>query len=442
MARIAVFGLGKLGCPLAAALASRDHDVIGVDLDARFVRAVNERRSPVYEPGLQQLMRESGGRLSATEDGAAAVDRSEISFVVLPTPSRADGSFSLDHVLPAIELIGRTLKERPEGSHLVVITSTVMPGSMDGPVRETLEQASGRTLGSTLGLCYNPEFVALGSVIRDTLEPELLLIGESDSRAGERLEEVLRTLYRVPKVPAVHRIGFANAELTKIAVNAFITTKISYANTLARICERLPGTSVDEVTAALGADSRIGPRYLRGAVGYGGPCFPRDNIAFLAMAKKLGAEALLAEATDRVNRQQAAYLADLSCEHLPAGGVVSVLGLAYKPNTDVCDVSPGLTLAQELAARGVRVAVYDPAAMDNARRILADTASYSPSAKDCLARGDVAVLTVEWDEFKALRPPDFRAGGTQTVIDCWRMLEPNSTPANVRVVPLGFGLAG
>jgi UDPglucose 6-dehydrogenase len=199
-------------------------------------------------------------------------------------------------------------------------------------------------------MCYNPEFIALGSVIRDFLNPDFVLIGESDERSGQVLEGIYRQVCE--NDPPIVRMNFINAELTKLAVNTFVTTKISFANMLARICERLPGADVDVVTRALGLDSRIGAKYLKGAVSYGGPCFPRDNLALIATARKVGAPADIAEATDRFNRWQVGWLADLVWAYLPEGGVVGILGLAYKPNTDVVEESVGLLLAGELGARG------------------------------------------------------------------------------------------
>ncbi len=165
-------------------------------------------------------------------------------------------------------------------------------------------------------------------------------------------------------------MNFVNAELTKLSVNTFVTTKITFANMLAKICERLPGAEVDIVTAALGLDSRIGKKYLKGAVGYGGPCFPRDNLALSFLVRQLGTVATLAEATDGANRQEIRRLAELAKSKLPADGTVGILGLSYKPNTDVVEESQGLLLAQFLSAQGIPVSVYDPAGMGNAERVL------------------------------------------------------------------------
>ncbi|NJL32107.1 MAG: UDP-glucose/GDP-mannose dehydrogenase family protein, partial [Phycisphaerales bacterium] len=251
-----------------------------------------------------------------------------------------------------------------------------MPGSTQGPIRQTLERTSGRVVGQNLGLCYSPEFVAIGSVIRDFLRPDMLLIGQSDDYAGDLLEAIGRQAALTQ--PDVARMNFVNAELAKIAVNTFVTTKITFANMLGSVCQNLPGADVDVVTQAIGLDSRIGRKYLKAAVGYGGPCFPRDNIALATLAKNTGGHSDLAQAVDTANRQHVSQLADLVCGHvqtlLPGGGAtIAVLGLAYKPDTDVIDESQGIALVKELHWRGLPVIAHDPAAGPNARKLLPPT---------------------------------------------------------------------
>src|SRR6266446_1079433 len=343
---VSVIGMGKLGAPMAAAMAARGIRAIGVDSDAAKVEAIERGVPPVFEPRLAETLNLAQGRLTSTQSIEDSVRDSDITFIVVATPAVTDGSFSLRFVLPVCEAIGRALAAKRE-YHVVALTSTVMPGSTGGDVRETLEKASRKRAGIDFGLCYSPEFIALGSVIRDFLNPDFLLIGESDGRAGAKLE----SLYRIvcENRPPVARMNLVNAEIAKLAVNTYVTTKISFANMLARLCEKVPGASVDVVTGAIGLDSRIGAKYLRGAISYGGPCFPRDNLAFAALARSLGAPAHVAEATDAANRDGIARLAETVTDRLPPGGSVGVLGLSYKPNTDVVEESPGVYLARTLA---------------------------------------------------------------------------------------------
>jgi UDPglucose 6-dehydrogenase len=439
--RISVIGLGKLGSPMAACFAAKGFTTIGVDVNESLVEAMNDGRAPVFEPALAEMLAEGRACLTASRDTAAAVAETDATFVIVPTPSEDDGGFSLAYVLPAMEAIGRAIRDKPE-YHLVVLTSTVMPGSTGGPVREALEQASGKRAGADFGLCYSPEFIALGSVIRDFLNPDFLLVGESDERAGTTLADIYRRV--VDNDPPVARLNFVNAELAKIAVNTFVTTKIAFANMLARMCERLPDASVDDVTSALGLDSRIGPRYLRGAISYGGPCFPRDNRALAALARALDAPAHVAEATDAANIEDGKRLAQMVIDRLPAGGTAGVLGLAYKPNTDVVEESPGFHLVRALAELGAGVVAFDPVAAANARRAL-DGADirWADSAEECIREADVIAITTAWQEFAGIDPAAFEADGKRrVVIDCWRILTRERLGGTTVYVSLGESAAG
>jgi UDPglucose 6-dehydrogenase len=421
-----------------------------MDLDAKKVEAINAGVAPVVEPGLQELIGEAAGWLSATSDLDAAVRGSDATFIVVNTPSEAGGGFSLKYVLPTVEAIGKTLRTKV-GFHLVVLTSTVMPGSTGGEVRAALECASGKTCGKHFGLCYSPEFIALGSVIRDFYFPDFLLIGESDAQSGEILTEIYR--HTCKDSPFVARMNFINAEITKLAVNTYITTKISYANMIARLCEKLPEADANVVTDALGLDTRIGPRYLKGAVSYGGPCFPRDNRALAALAARVGASSGLAEATDLFNRAQIKSLAELVKEHHVDGSgwgtglgdaAIGILGLTYKPDTDVVEEAFGLLLAQELGAAGLRVVVYDPSESAAAAKALSGNINVrtAESAAECIAAAGVVVLATPWQEFRDVPAVEWARRGSgveRTVIDCWRVLGHLDGVSGIRYVRLGFG---
>ena len=429
-----VIGLGKLGSPLAACIASKGHTVIGVDNDPRKVEAINHGLAPVHEPGLAELLAQTGGRLTAVQQIESAISQTQITFIVVSTPSEPDGGFSLRYVEPVCQAIGRALAKKDE-YHVVCLTSTVMPGTTEGPVRKILEESSGKRVGKDFGLCYSPEFIALGSVIRDFLNPDMLLIGESDARAGD----VLQSLYAqvCENRPAVARMSFVNAEITKLSVNSYITTKISFANLLARISEKLPGANVDVITAALGLDTRIGAKYLKGAVSYGGPCFPRDNLALASLARRLGVPPDMAQTVDSFNRSQTHWLAGLVEHH--AKGPVGILGLTYKPGTDVVEEAVGFLLAKELAGRGVEVLAYDPGVAQSQSRV-ADGICFAENAAACIAKSDLAVLATPWPEFTAIPAKQWtRSGASRTVIDCWRALPHLRQQSGIHYIGLGLG---
>ncbi len=433
---VSVIGLGKLGSPMAAVLAAKGFQVVGLDLDVAFVDAINAGRAPVVEPRLQEMIDAGRSRLSATPDYGEVVKQSDVSFIIVPTPSTADGGFSNKLVLQAVEALGQALRGK-SGYHLVAVTSTVMPGSTGGEIRSALEQASGRKVGPDLGLCYNPEFIALGSVVNDMLRPDMILIGESDETAGGILEAIHRQ--STDSDPHFARMNLVNAELCKISVNTYVTTKISYANMIADMCDHLPGAIADVVTHAVGADSRIGRKYLKGAIGYGGPCFPRDNKAFAALGRKLGVNCDLAEATDRINEHQIQRLLGAVEASAPPNARLAVLGMSYKPMTPVIEESQGVKLAGLLAGMGYRVAVADPMAGPAAKAVLGDAVELAEPA--AAVRGaDVVVITVPWPEFAALPAAAFsREGDSVIVIDPWAVMDPAALGSGVRLIRLGRG---
>ena len=436
--RLTVVGLGKLGSPLAAVLASQGFEVIGVDVNDATVAAINAGRAPLEEPRLQEMLDRAGGRLSTTTDIAAAVAQTDATFIVVPTPSKANGLYSLKYVLEAAEGIGKGLRRR-DGFHLVVLTSTVMPGDTEGFLLPALEAASGKVCDRDFGLCYHPEFIALGNVVNNLLAPDFILIGQADRRSGDMLAGICRNL--CTNDPPITSMAIVNAEITKISVNTYITTRISFANMLSQLCARIPGADVNVVTTAMGFDTRIGRKYMRGAVSYGGPCLPRDNKAFAVLARSLGVEPLIAEATDAVNDRQLDHLLEIIDLHRPRGGTVGILGLSYKPDTGVIEQSAGVEAARRISEQGIPVIIYDPQAMPNARAVLADAVAYAESVADCASRADVLVIATPWAEFRALTPADLKPGSRPTVIDCWGLLSRELFDGPSAYVTVGTGPA-
>jgi UDPglucose 6-dehydrogenase len=429
---VSVVGLGKLGLPMAAVFAAKGHRVVGLDVNHAFVASLESGKAPFDEPRLQEMLDVAKGRLAFTTDYRRIAAESDVTFIIVPTPSDASGAFSNDYMLAAIEQLGAALKAK-NAYHVVVVTSTVMPGATGSVIREMLETTSGLRVGSGVGLCYNPEFVALGSVVGNMLRPDFLLIGESDAKAGALVESVYETVCE--NEPAVRRMNFVNAELTKISVNTYVTTKISYANMLADICDRLPEADVDVVAEALGSDTRIGHKYLRGATGFGGPCFPRDNVAFATLASRLGARADIAVATHDLNKYQIDRLEAAVTSRASQGATVAVLGMAYKPDTPVIEESQGVMLARRLHEHGYRVIIHDPLAGPAASRALGPDVRLVANAGEALQDAEIAVITTPWSEYATL--PE-RVSKPIRVIDCWRVLK--SQPGSpLEVIWLGAG---
>jgi len=438
MKNVSVIGLGKLGACMAATMAAKGMNVIGVDLNSKFVELINQGLAPVVEPGLEALIKANCSKLRATTSCKEAVLNSDVSFIIVPTPSDESGGFSIKYVKEAAREIGAALREK-SSYHLVVLTSTVLPGGTQQSLLPLLEQASGKTCGKDFGLCYNPEFIALGSVIHDLTHPDFILIGESDEIAGDKLETWYQSYCE--NKPAVSRMNFVNAELTKISVNTYVTTKITFANMLANLCESLPGADIDTVSAALGLDSRIGRRYLTGALGYGGPCFPRDNKALSYSAAQVGLTMPLAEVTDKTNRDLLNKMAAKVRNALRPGMNVTVLGLAYKPDTNVVEESQGVALAKAISEHGIKTTVFDPVAMENAKTVLKDSVRYAPSLSAALEEADAVIVTIPCKEFQALTLEQLpKRHSPVKVFDCWRILRKKFQNLEaIDYIPLGVG---
>ncbi|MEP6847686.1 MAG: nucleotide sugar dehydrogenase [Acidobacteriota bacterium] len=417
---VSVIGLGKLGASMAAAFASRGNDVIGVDINQKSVDLVNQGKAPVHETDLDATIFANRARVRATLSHEEAVLHSDISFVIVPTPSDDRGAFSLQYAVWAFKEIGRALGKK-SGYHNVVLTSTVLPGSTRQVLLPVLEKESGKKAGRDFGFCYSPEFIALGSILHNFLNPDFTLIGEFDDRSGSMLEEVYAGVVE-NNAPAV-RMSLENAELTKISVNSYVTTKITFANMLAEICENLPGGDVDVVTKALGMDSRIGRKYLTGSIGYGGPCFPRDNVALSFIARELGVPARLAETTDLMNREIAEKISKRVRKVVREGATIAILGLSYKPHSHITEESQGVFIAQQLSKSGFRVVAFDPMADKMELGNLLSQIIVFDSLKECLKQAEAVLITTPDPAFCSLKAEDFINEWQKVlVVDFWRIL--------------------
>lgn len=351
-----VIGLGKLGLPLLALLANSGHKVIGFDQSKDLLERLTRGESPYPEPGLADLLKSGSRNINYGKTIAEVVEVSEVVFVIVPTPSNQNGWFSNSAIISVCREIGSALKVKPK-TLTVDIVSTVMPGSCDGEIRESLEETSDIELGDVLGLCYNPEFIALGSVIHDMQYPDMQLLGSNSDFHAARVEEMLKSITR-QEVP-IRRMNLKEAELVKISVNNFVTMKIAFANMLSQVADKLELIDIDTVTDAIGLDSRVGKKYLRAGTPFGGPCFPRDTRALAALTRDLGMEDSLSLAVEESNYAFHNHLLDTILSN-GKGKRIGILGLSYKSATKVVEESPGLKLLNDLAARGTIATGWDP----------------------------------------------------------------------------------
>lgn len=414
---ISVIGLGKLGSPLVAVLAQSGHRVVGVDTNASFVKALNQGLPPVQEPNLVEFITNNINRITATQDYQTAINDSDLTFIIVPTPSLSSGLFNLDYVLEVCSVLGVCIANK-KAPHTVVLVSTVIPGDCKKYIVPALEKSSGLKCGVDFGFCYSPEFIALGSVIRDLRNPDMLLIGESDPCSGAIVEEVLTSM--TVNSPRIIRTNWVNAELIKLSVNTFVTTKISYTNMISEVCEHFSGADAAVVTDALGADSRIGKKYLNVGLGFGGPCFPRDNRAFTRMASYVGnVDAAIARATHDINTRQPDRLVKAVLKHSAPSDVTAVCGISYKPYTAFTEESQALMLVQTLVEKQHAVVVWDPLA---ATTLTTQVSELSQAVK----QAQVIVLATVLPEITQFDWHQATAG--KVIIDCWRQLNAEKYP--------------
>ena len=403
---VSVIGTGYVGLVTGACLADMGNHVFCVDVDAAKVRTLNEGRIPIYEPGLEAVVRRNreAGRLRFSTDVAASVAHGVLQLVAVGTPPGEDGSADLQHVLEAARAVGRHMEEY----RVIVNKSTVPVGTADKVSAVITKVLSDRNRKIPFSVVSNPEFLKEGAAVADFMRPERIVVGSEDERATALLRELYAPFQRNHE--RLMLMGVRSAELAKYAANAMLATRISFMNELANLAEAL-GADIEEVRRAIGADPRIGTHFLYAGAGFGGSCFPKDVKALLHTAEAAARPLRVMAAVEQANDAQkhvlgakikARFGADL------AGRRFAVWGLAFKPNTDDMREAPSLTVIEDLIAAGAEVRAYDPVAGNEARKILAgkENLEIRNSSKEALEGCDALAIVTEWAEFRA---PDFPA---------------------------------
>jgi UDPglucose 6-dehydrogenase len=435
--RVAVVGTGYVGLVTAVGLAELGHTVVCIDVDAGKVAALDRGEPPIFERGLEPLLRRNlGVRLRATTDLRAAVRDSELTFICVGTPSREDGSIDVSFVRRAAEQIGDALAGG-SGWHAVVVKSTVVPGTTDGIVTPALERASGRRVGADLGVGVNPEFLTEGQAVDDFLHPDRIVVG-GDRRTVAALRGLYASFERVPMVET----NAPTAEMIKYASNAMLATAISFANEIANLGSEIGGIDVVEVmkgvhlsrylTTPLGDGSSVTAplsSFLEAGCGYGGSCLPKDVAALAARGREVGSRMRLLEAVAEVNDRQPARLVELLQRRLGTldGRRITVLGLAFKPDTDDVRSSPAFPVLRSLLAAGVEVSAHDPLVGPEALDGFADV-TYVEDLAAAIKQSEAVVIVTRWDHYRQVPELVAQLDPPPLVVDGRRMLDPASVP--------------
>ena len=421
MFKICMVGTGYVGLVSGACLADFGNRVICVDIDRERLASIERGVMPIYEPGLRDLVERNraAGRLLFTTDLGEAVVESTVIFSAVGTPQRPDGSCDLAAVFQVATDVARHMRE-----YKVFVQKSTVPVGTSERVGELIA----KSLASKVPFdrVSNPEFLREGSAIEDFMHPNRVVIGVETDRARSIMREIYRPLYLL-ETPIVFTT-IRTAELIKYASNAFLATKISFINEIAELCERV-GADVDEVAVAMGLDRRIGPKFLHAGVGYGGSCLPKDVAAIMRTADETGVPLRIIRAADAVNRSLMERLLEKLDRELPniKGMTVAVLGLSFKPNTDDLRDAPALRLVDELLARGAAVNVFDPAALENARRIYGDRIRYFDRSESAVEGADALFIMTEWNEFRVLDLEKIKGLlKSPVVFDCRNIYKPEA----------------
>ena len=397
---ICVVGTGYVGLVTGAVFADLGNDVLCVDNDAAKVASLEAGHMPIYEPGLEEMVARNvtDGRLAFTTDIVAAVRRAVIVFITVGTPPKPDGRADLSAVEDVAGVIGQAMER-----YTVVVNKSTVPVGTGEFVREVIEKHQARPV--PFDVVSNPEFLREGSAIEDTLRPDRIVIGAPTQQVAMTLLELYAPLERPMIITDV-----PSAEMIKYASNAFLSTKISFINAIANVCE-LAGADVSQVMKGMGLDARIGSAFLSAGLGYGGSCFPKDTDSLVYTASTLGYEFSLLKAVVDINRERATHFVDLIAKALNplAGRSIAVLGLAFKPNTDDMREAKSVEVIELLLQLGATVRAYDPVAIPAARRLLPATVTYCESPYEAATGVDAVALVTEWNEFKFLNLERLRA---------------------------------
>lgn len=409
---ICVIGTGYVGLVAGTCFAESGNDVICVDIDSKKVERLNNGDVPIYEPGLEELIKRNkgDGRLKFTTDLAAAVKESLICFIAVGTPPGEDGSADLKYVIEVAKGIGKSM----DGYRVIVDKSTVPVGTADKVKAAVRSELQSRGVDCEFDVVSNPEFLKEGAAIDDFMKPDRVVIGADSKKAAEIMEELYSPFVMKNKRTLI--MDVKSAEMTKYAANAMLATKISFINEIACLCE-LVGADVADVRRGIGSDSRIGFDFLFPGVGYGGSCFPKDVQAIIRTASGYGYEMKILKAVEAVNYRQKEVLVDRILEHFQSaagsrqsanrpleGKTIGIWGLSFKPRTDDMREAPAITIINRLLEAGAKVKAHDPEAMDEARKVFGEKIAYMKDNYEVARDADALVVITEWNEF---RRPNF-----------------------------------
>ena len=433
--KIAVIGLGFVGLSLASVLASKENNVIGIDVDVEKCKKICNGITPFFEPDLEKTLKIGLKKKLTISNDFSLIKNCDMIFVAVGTPQKPNGAIELSMIKKAVTSIGRILaksKKKP----IVLIKSTVIPGTMQNVILPILEKRSGKKAGKEFGLISNPEFLQESSAIKDTKFPHVIVLGGYQTKFMKKAKRFFSKLH--PNVP-ITITNHQTVEMIKYANNSFLATKISFINQLSNICQNIPGANIDDITKTIGLDPRIGALFLNAGPGYGGSCLPKDMKALISFADKIGINPTLLNAVEKTNQKQIQNIVSLMEKTLGAlaSKRITVLGTAFKPDTDDVRDSIAIELIKKLLKKKSRITIYDPKAIKNTKSIFGEKIIYARSVTDALNKSQCTILMTHWKQFERLNNNSLKHMSRKFVIDCRRILVKKELQAEYYAVGIG-----
>ena len=433
--KIAVIGLGFVGLSLTSVLASRGNNVIGIDVDVEKCKKIRSGISPFFEPDLEKMLRIGLKKKLTISDDFSLVKDCDIIFVAVGTPQKSNGAIELSMIKKAVTSIGRILAKSKK-SQIVLIKSTVTPGTMQNIILPILEKRSGKKAGKEFGLISNPEFLQESSAIRNTKFPHVIVLGGYQTKFMKKAKSFFSKLH--PNVPIIIT-NHQTAEMIKYANNSFLATKISFINQLANLCQNVPGANIDDIAKTIGFDPRIGKSFLNAGPGYGGSCLPKDMKALINFAGGIGIKPTLLNAVEKTNQKQMEYIIQLIEKILGkiTSKRITILGTAFKPNTDDIRDSTAIELIKKLLKKKAHITVHDPKAIKNTKKVFGGKIDYAKSIADALSKSQCVIIMTHWKQYEKLNNNSIKHMDKKFIIDCRRILAKKELRAEYHAIGMG-----
>ena len=433
--KIGIIGLGFVGLSLTSVLSSKDFDVVGIDIDEEKCKKISNGIIPFFEPDLEKMLKNGLKKKLKITNDFSIIQNCDIIFVAVGTPQNKNGSIDLSIIKKVVSTIGENIlknKKKP----IIIIKSTVIPGTMEKIILPILEKKSNKKEGKDFGLISNPEFLQESSAIRDTKFPHVVVLGGNQTQFMKKAKKIFKKLH--PNTPIIIT-NHQTAEIIKYANNSFLATKISFINQLSNICQKIPGANIDDIGRTIGLDPRIGKLFLNAGPGYGGSCLPKDMKALINFADRVGTNPTLLNAVEKTNQNQMENIISLIEKKLGkiASKRITILGTAFKPNTDDVRASMAIKLIKKLLKKKAKITIYDPKAIKNTMKIFGGKIVYAKSITDALNKSQCAIMMIHWKQFEALNNNSIKHMKRKFIIDCRRILSKKELDAEYYATGIG-----